>query len=158
SPAITTDAAGNQYALYAKGSSGSATLQFLYKPNGGSWGSPTNLGGTDVKTPRLDMSSSGYLQVVYVDGNEVYYRSRTPAGVWSAATLISAADSIESINPDIAVDGGNGKIHIVWQDRASGNAQIMYKGFESGAWGANTTISSRSDDDLSPRVEFGTGG
>lgn len=158
SPDITTDAAGNQYAVYQKGPAGASHLMYMSRAAGGSWSAATDLGGTDVKTPRLEMSSSGYLHVAYCDGNEIYYRSKSPAGVWTAATLMSVADGIESSNPDIAVDGTNSRIHLVWQDRAAGNFNISYRVYEAGVWAAATTISTRADDDLAPRVAFGDAG
>jgi hypothetical protein len=165
-PSIDTDAGGNVYAVYQGGPSGSWHTFFTSKSAGagGSWSAPLDLGGSNIAKPRIDVDANGAVYVVWHDNNEIWYRNR-PAGssTWSSALRLSTAAAGRSLEADVAADG-SGNVNVVWHDEVndanngSDDWDIHYRRFEAGTWGAETTISNSTGDDVYPNLATGPDG
>lgn len=156
-PNAVSDAAGNLHMVYSAGADGAYHLMYRTRAAGSStWAAATDLGGTNALTPRIDIDAAGNLYAVYSDGNEIFYRTKPAAGAWAAALQLSVAAN-DSIAPDVSVDG-TGRVHVVWQDKSTGNFDIRSRINTAGVWAAEDTVSTRADDDVAPRVDTDSAG
>ncbi len=159
-PDVITDTAGNLYAVYQSGASGSQHVFFRTKAVGSStWSASTDLGGSNAQRPRLAIdNATGEVHLVYFDTvtKEIHYRKRSSGGVWGAAVQLSASPTLRSYEPDIAISGG--VVHVVWHDDHSGNWEVHYRRYQSGAWQTEEVISTDLGDDVFPRVAAASDG
>ena len=157
-PDVVSDADGNLHAVYSGAPGGDTEVQYIYKPAGGDWQPPLNLGGSAIFQPRIDIDPAGGLHVTYHDQNEIWYRRR-PAGstTWASAVRLSTFPTGRSLEADVAADG-LGRVHVVWHDEASGDWDVHYRRFENGAWQAEEIISPGGTEDVFPRIDAGADG
>jgi hypothetical protein len=74
-----------------------------------------------------------------------YARSANSGQTWTNRQCIGGAPTTTTlqINPDVAVDPFNGRVHVVWQDDRSGAYQIYHVSSSNGgiSWGTPTLVS-----------------
>ena len=105
--------------------------------NGATWDSIKRLTNTAGNSNRPHIVASGSnVYVAWHDdtpGNwEVYFRRSIDNGsTWKSAKRITNT-AADSLNPDIAVDGGN--VYLAWWDGETGSRQLYFR--KSGNWGA----------------------
>jgi len=104
---------------------------------GATWDSKKRLTNTAGNSNRPHIVASGSnVYVAWHDdtpGNwEVYFRRSIDNGsTWKSAKRITNT-AADSLNPDIAVDGGN--VYLAWWDGETGSRQLYFR--KSGNWGA----------------------
>src|SRR4051812_21787716 len=52
-PDVVADASGGLHATYQGGPLGAWKTMYMYKPAGGAWTTPINVGGTDIQDPHI---------------------------------------------------------------------------------------------------------
>ncbi len=139
-------------------------LKMARSTNGGStWLGATPVytpGGSDTLWPDLSLISDlgGNLHLAWdqstnFTGQDVCYSRSTNQGVtWSTATCpVSLISATLATNPDLAVDPGNGWLHLVYVDDSSTIATVKHRQSTDGGatWSAATTVS----DGLYPATE-----
>ncbi|MBI2906269.1 MAG: S8 family serine peptidase [Chloroflexi bacterium] len=125
-PAVALDASGNMHVAWQD------AYEILYRRwNGSAWSSTENLSQNSGESsyPAVAVDASGNVFVVWYDktpGNtEILHRrwSRSESG-WSTTVNLSQ-NAGRSEDPAVAADQ-RGNIHVVWDDNAAGNWDILY--------------------------------
>jgi len=94
--------------------------------------------------PVLAVDAHNTLHLAYTwDYQEIYYRTRDAAGIWSAIVNVSNASG-KSQDPHIAV-GYDRVPHIVWHDARTGDWEYFYASTEGGVWQAPVNLSNSPD-------------
>jgi hypothetical protein len=133
-----TDEASSEPAIAVSGSTvhvvwvdSGEILYMRSSDSGGSFDDSINLSTSAGLSfsPRIAVSGNT-VHVVWADStspiSEIIYKRSTDGGVsFQPAKLISGTPADESTSPDIAVSGNN--VHIVWQDGAGGNNDVLYR-------------------------------
>jgi hypothetical protein len=106
-------AGGALHAVYAVGS----TIRYTSSTDGVTWTPPVDLDSTACRHPTIAVASDGPVGVAYVRSfsgttGPIYYRSRSPRGVWSAPIRVVADGYGVGITPSIAVDGTT--MYLTW--------------------------------------------
>jgi hypothetical protein len=126
--------------------------------NGATWGKQKRLtNSAESSTDATIAVSGGSIHVAWgedniIEGSEIYYRRSTDNGAtWRKAKRLTN-NGKTSIDPDIAVSGGN--IHVTWSDYSPGNADIFYKGSkDNGAtWGKRIRLTKNAGESATPAV------
>jgi hypothetical protein len=144
-PAIAYDSYRNNVHVVWSDDTGGGNANIYYKKstNGGSsWGGFKQItyNSSPSDYPDIAVDSSGNIHVVWQDyspGNyDIYYKKSTNGGAsWGGFRKITVNNG-SSVCPAIATDSSN-RIHVVWSDNKSGNAEIHYKRSTNGgaSWG-----------------------
>ena len=125
----------------------------------GVWGTTVNISESDTDSwrPSILLDKAGTVHVVWYDQvlgsaeGDIYYASRSPIDGWSNPQRLSASRE-ESSRPVMAI-GPDNTIHVVWQEGASGESEILYtcKPFK-GAWTPVRNLSGDDGDSTYPRI------
>jgi hypothetical protein len=101
--------------------------------------------------PDIFIDSAGTAHLVYIsrflgDSSVWYAKSTTPRNInsWTAPVQLAAGTGFNWNNPRVVADD-NGDAYVVWQDRGSGNGEILLRKTVSGVWQAAQNISQTSD-------------
>ena len=132
-PDIDISSGGVIYVVWSDSSSGNGDIYLKKSTDGGnSWSALTRLtwNNGESKNPRIKIDSGGALHVAWQDktpGNfEIFYRRSTDGGAtWSALKRLTWTSG-NSYHPALDA-GGDGRVHVLWDDVSSGNAEIYYK-------------------------------
>jgi hypothetical protein len=164
---VEFDGAGNALAVW-RHSSAAEYLQVAEKSPGGAWGAPLNLSSSTYspQTPQLAVDSAGDAVVVWssYDGSKlaVWAAVRSAGGAWQNPVTISEP-GFNAEKARVAIDS-TGAAVVVWE-RWTGNhifggeALVQAATMSAaGAWGAPVTLSSSSEEELSPDVAFDSEG
>ncbi|MCC6464750.1 MAG: exo-alpha-sialidase, partial [Planctomycetes bacterium] len=96
-------------------------IMYVQRVGGGSFSAPASVyaGSTnDSRRPDVALDSAGTLHMVWVEGTapnrDIYYATRTSAGVISAASNLSSTPAQDENNPRIHVDS-TGRVHVCWE-------------------------------------------
>ena len=107
-----------------------------------------------------------FTDYLIVDGDQdIYYKHRSAAGIWSAAEIVTDMSTSSTYNPDIQLDSQE-NIFIVWYDLSnilgSGNdGDVFYRKLNKDliSWSPIKLISSGSDESSSgPKISKGVEG
>ena len=125
----------------------------------GVWGTTVNISESDTDSwrPSILLDTAGNIHVVWYDQalgsaeGDIYYACRSPVDGWSAPQRLSSAGE-ESSRPVMAI-GTDDTVHVVWQEGASGEKEILYtsRPFE-GTWTPARNISGTDGDSSLPRI------
>jgi len=125
----------------------------------GVWGTPVNISASDTDSwrPGILLDKAGNVHVVWYDQvlgsaeGDIYYASRSPIDGWSDPHRLSASGR-ESSRPVMAI-GPDNIVHVVWQEGASGESEILYicKPFK-GAWTPVRNLSDTDGDSRYPHI------
>ena len=132
-PAIDISSGGVIYVVWSDSSSGNGDIYLKKSTDGGStWSALNRLtwNNGDSKNPRIKIDSGGTLHMAWQDktpGNfEIFYRRSTNGGAtWSALKRLTWTSG-NSYHPALDT-GGDGRVHVLWDDVSSGTAEIYYK-------------------------------
>ncbi|MBY9000016.1 MAG: hypothetical protein KGD64_03805 [Candidatus Heimdallarchaeota archaeon] len=107
----------------------------------------------------LDVDSLGNVHVCWTDTTDylgsgidwdVFYKMRTPTGVWSTTTVVSTLSTAHSDNMDLAIDSDD-NVHVVYKDNtdilgADSDDDIFYQWLNSSlsSWSASILVTSES--------------
>jgi Neuraminidase (sialidase) len=125
--------------------------------NGANWSKQKRLTKNSGSSVASVIAVSGSnLHLAWSDdtpGNlEIYYRRSTDNGVtWRKTKRLTKNDGL-SLDPSIAVSGGN--VHVVWKDYSPGNAEILYKGSRDKGvtWGKQKRLTKSAEESAFPAV------
>lgn len=131
-PDVTADASGGLHATYQGGPLNSWHVMYMYKPSGGSWTTPLDLGGTNIQDPHICVGGAGNPHIVYEDNNEIYWLHKIN-GAWTSPIRLSTAQVGRSLEPDITADG-TGKVHVVWHDEYNSGTTVGDWDIRSRTW------------------------
>lgn len=93
-----------------------------------------------------------YCQDDGAGSHDIVYTQRIGGGNFTAPAAVFPGSTEDSRNPHVHLDG-NGTLHIVWEEGTSPNREIYYATRDSGGTlSTPTNLSSRAEDDASPRV------
>jgi len=159
-PRVAFDTLGNIHALWQDNTSGWYRIYYSYKPQSGSWITPTSIYNPVYSStfPSVCADSANNLHVFWsewlatpVGRNEIYYSWKAPAGSWSAPVNISNSSS-SSYVARCVVDSQNG-LHVVWENNSPGAYDIFYttKPY-GGSWTAPVNISNNTGDSQAPVI------
>jgi len=132
-PAIAVDTSGRIHLVWESDKSGHFDIYYKKSTDGGAtWTADKRLSWTTAVSmcPALWADSLANLHAVWYDdtpGNaEIYYtQSKDKGATWAAAKRLTWTTGL-SVTPVIAADS-SGRLHVVWRDDSSGNAEIYYK-------------------------------
>lgn len=107
----------------------------LLIPHQQSWGGKSNVSNTSAYSALVDLAVGGTdIHVVWkedVETNEnIYFINKAKEdATWSGAVDLTQTTDGECRNPAIAVvdSGTSDHIHVVWEDNATGNKDILYR-------------------------------
>jgi hypothetical protein len=131
---------------------------YKYKPAGGSWTAVDIVNTGISRLPSLAVDSNGTVHVAWHEessclGNrgirDIFYKSKTPGGSWSAAELVSTESTDNSYSASLSVDH-LGTVHVTWHDLTNyngcgGDRDIFYKSRLSGGdWTTTEVVSTES--------------
>lgn len=125
--------------------------------NGSGWSSPVNIssnaGASFVPSAVVDAARTLY--VVWEDstpGNyDIFFSTKPAGGSWSSPLNIST-NSGDSEFPQMVMDS-QGRLHVVWQDKTPGNADIFYAlRLTDGTWTPPLNISSNPGQSMLPAI------
>ena len=106
SPQVVMDPQGNAMVFWVEDSYAQAS----YMPNGGSWGSPQIISGSNASNLCLVVDSSGNVTALWIQGG-VIFTSTFSSGTWSPSPTILSLSGASS--PSLAVDG-DGNVLAAW--------------------------------------------
>jgi len=125
----------------------------------GVWGAPVNISESDTDSwrPSILLDKAGNVHIVWYDQvlgsaeGDIRYASRSSIDGWSDPQRLSASGG-ESSRPVMAI-GPDSTVHVVWQEGASGESEILYtcKPFK-GAWTPVRNISRTDGDSTNPHI------
>jgi hypothetical protein len=102
-------------------------LQHQYRPGGGSWTHPVDLGGTLTSQPAAVSWGSGRIDVVARGANNVIVHRSLEGGVWSPweslGGILSSAPTVASWAAgrlDVFARGGGGRLYHKWFNQGTG--------------------------------------
>lgn len=132
-PDIDISSEGTVYVVWNDSSSGNGDIYFKKSTDGGStWSALSRMtwNNGDSRNPKIKVDSGGTLHVAWQDktpGNyEILYRRSTNGGAaWSALKRLTWTSG-DSCHPALDA-GGDGRVHVLWDDVSPGNAEIYYK-------------------------------
>jgi hypothetical protein len=151
-PVVAVNRAGDALAawLWRAQPRGSGVVQAAFRPAGGAWGPPTDVGGAVMGVPagpQVALDEAGNGVVVWLGGSggtSVQSAVRAHAsGVWSQAVSISAAGSA---GPRVAADPAGNAV-AVWTD-AMGAATAAVRPAAAGAWQLPVAVSAGGASDV----------
>ena len=114
------------------------------------------------QAPRAAWTTNGALQIVFSEGfgSGSIIRHVTVTGRGASATISAVTDLSSPIagayTPRIAARGDD--LHVVWEDKALGEAEVFYSAFKGGAWTAPASISRSPAHSNRPSVTIDRGG
>jgi hypothetical protein len=159
SPAIAVDSSDNIHLVWYDYTPGDSEIFYKRSTNGGmSWSGTMrltwNAGGS--LSPAIAVDSSSNVYVVwpdYTSGNvEIYYKRSTNGGVKWGGDKRLTWNAGESGDPAIAVDS-NSRLHVVWNDKYPGDAEIYYKkSTDKGVSWTTKRLTWNSGDSLRPDI------
>lgn len=132
-PDIDISSGGAIYVVWSDSSSGNGDIYLKKSTDGGNtWSALNRLtwNNGDSRNPKVKVDSGGTLHVAWQDktpGNfEIFYRRSTNGGTnWSALNRLTYTSG-NSYHPSLSA-GGDGRVHMLWDDVTPGNAEIYYK-------------------------------
>ena len=92
--------------------------------------------------PVIACDAANTLHVIWTSYDEIYYKTRSSAGVWSSEDNVSR-NSGSSRDPDLAVTA-SGVPHVVWHDNSPGNWEEYYAKKVGGTWVGPTNLSNNA--------------
>jgi TolB protein len=139
-PHLAFQSGGAVHIIWSNGTQQNLIYYYVRRNTDGSWTTPEAI----VNTPanlfggHIEVDSTGGVHVAWVnDFINVYYRYRSPSGVWSDPAIISAGLSPGSTRPDMIIDSSD-QLHIVWAIQA----QIYYANKpQGGIWSVPKLLS-----------------
>jgi hypothetical protein len=131
-PCLGISAVGGLHLVWHDDRDGNNEVYYMYH-DGLGWQDAVRLSPADgygSGTPKIAVDSDDRAYVVWTDyrhgQTEIYFRESGPGGVeWYEEQRLSH-DPSESIYPSVAV-GGNGAVHVIWQDDRDLNKEIYYR-------------------------------
>lgn len=158
-PAVATDPAGNQTAVWAQYDGAYASIWASRRLSGEPWGTPTLLESNNAGNayhPEVAADQAGNVVVVWVQadqgtGSSSVYANRYPSGgPWETAVLIETIDTGSSAFPRLAIDP-SGNATVAWRQRDGTRYRIWANRYPSGGpWGTAqlVSISNQGDADF----------
>ena len=165
-PIIATDAGSGIHVVW--GDYSTVNSEIFYKKstdNGTTWTGLTRMtwNSGDSWLPSVAADSNTGIHVVWDDGTpgnrEIYYKRSTDSGAtWSGLTRMTWNSGASSA-PVVAADSSN-RIHVVWYDGTSSNAEILHKRSTDGGatWSGITRLTFNSGDSLWPSIATDSSG
>jgi len=154
---IATDTEGTLHVLWDDWNPGYWDIFYTSKTSGGTWSSPINISNNSgwSWSANLAVDSKGGLHAVWTDttfGNwAILYASKPKGGAWSSPIVVPN-------NPGgsewaaIAIDN-NDTLHMVWENDASGNWEILYTNKpKGGSWSMPVNLSNSPVDSLGAAI------
>ena len=178
-PDIVIGPNGNLHLVWADDTLGNNEIMYRKSTDGGvTWVNPVVVGNGSISnnsqgswSPNLAVGGDGTLHVVWSDntpGNyEIMYRKSTDGGITWTNPITAGNGTISNLSgssgyPKIII-GGDGTLHVVWDDDKSGNDEIMYKKSTDGGitWinpvtAGNNTISNTANASFMPDIRIGS--
>jgi hypothetical protein len=132
-PAIDISSSGDIYVVWNDSTSGNSEIYVRKSTDGGNTWSALirlNWNNGDSKNPVIKVDPIGTIHVVWQDntpGNyEIFYRRSKNGGTnWSELKRLTYTSG-NSCHPSVDT-GGDGRVHVFWDDVTPGNAEIFYK-------------------------------
>jgi PKD domain len=153
SPAVAVDAAGDTTVVWSRYAGANRILiQSIYRPVGGSWQAPVDLGEMHSAVdpePQVSTNEAGDTTAVWKSDEVVESSYRPAGGSWEAPAALSAE---ESFVPQTAIDE-RGDATAVWM-HYDGSHYVVEGAYRaaSGAWGAPTLVSEPGEEAGDPRI------
>jgi hypothetical protein len=120
-PAITRDAYGHLYVVYAS----NKTIRYMDNI-AGPWSSPVTVSGPDLgcSYPAIAVDGMGYVHISYYCMGDIHYVDNRPAAGWSPPVKINDSDSSWNSNPPAIVVDSSNECHVVYVQ--SGSDSLWY--------------------------------
>ncbi|MEU9407296.1 FG-GAP-like repeat-containing protein [Streptomyces sp. NPDC048281] len=138
-PQIAVDGRGGLVASYSMGAGGIGGLMTVTRPAGAdAWGTPERLVDKPSASATLASTPYGGLVLLWKVDGTFQYATRTDAGAdWSLTQTAVAAAGNPEATPEPLI-GADGRITLVWNDRASATVGLRTTAFDpnTGAWSA----------------------
>lgn len=156
---VSADAEGRAAAVWEHNPGTGSELELATLGAGG-WESPLAI--AVGQAPRAAWTTNGALQIVFSEGfgSGSIIRHVTVTGRGASATISAVTDLSSPIagayTPRIAARGDD--LHVVWEDKALGEAEVFYSAFKGGAWTAPASISRSPAHSNRPSVTIDRGG
>jgi hypothetical protein len=153
-PRIAVDGQGNTTVVWTR-SAGTNRLivQALYRPAGGSWQAPVNIGEVDTERdpePWAAVDEQGDATVVWDDAGVLESAYRPVDGSWEAPIAVSGGE--EAFVPQAAVDA-QGDATAVWMAH-DGSRYVVESAYRpaGGGWEAPTELSQAGEEGGDPDI------
>lgn len=160
SPTAAVDSINTIYTFWCDDMTGNYELYFKNSTDQGtSWSQIKRLTWTAGRSlnPAVSFQAPNTLHLVWCevleDRSEIYYKRSLNGGIsWSSIHRLTWTSSYSEL-PSLAVDS-SGRVHVIWQDCASGNGEIYYKkSSDSGvSWNSTRRLTWNPGDSGSPSL------
>jgi hypothetical protein len=111
----TVEAINGLHTVWARG----GTIYYSTSVDGITWSAPQVVDATTAAMPAISAASDGTVGIVYVRNTStlgigsIYYKSRSPSGVWTAAFRVTADTwSQNGTSPSLAIHHND--VHVTW--------------------------------------------
>lgn len=138
-PQLAVDGNGTAHVIWEVMMTG---IYYAQKPSGGSWSAPQTVyvSSDPWLNPKMAANSNGTVHIIWERStglaDDIFYRQRTPGGVWSAIENATNSGQHNSFS-QLAVDN-SGAVHIVSKE-GLGNISYVRRSV-NGVWSNNETI------------------
>jgi hypothetical protein len=161
--ALAVGGEGYLHLVWEERTPGSCEILYATRPTGGFWAAPEAVfrsAGT-CRLPALAVAGDGSPHVVWqgeaAGSLRLYYATRSRAGSWSSAAVVSE-DVLSSTRSAVAV-ASDGSLHTAWVADGSGGGEILYAGkAPGGSWTPGVNISSNDGASAEPALGVGEDG
>ena len=161
---IATDAEGTLHVLWDGWNPGYWDIFYTSKPSSGFWSSLINISNNGPGwswSANLAVDSEEGLHAVWTDtasGNwDILYASTPKGGAWSSPIVVPNNPG-GSEWAHLSIDSSD-TLHLVWQNNASGNLEILYaKKLKAGSWSMPVNLSNSSGDSWDAAMAIGADG
>lgn len=157
-PDLVVNDAGAALAVWQQGAPGNpSAVVAAYRPAGGTWEPAQTASAPTARAtwnPKAGLDAAGRAAIGYLDGQGMVVVARTPAGAWSAPTLVSGTQP--ATYPALAMSAG-GDVLVAWlaQDAQAGSSEIWARVAVPGAdWTAARRLSALSEQAAWPSAAF----
>ena len=163
-PVMALGSDNTVHVVWQEGGPGESEILYACKPYRGAWTPVRNLSSADGDStnPHISTTGNGQVHVIWQERapglrSDIYHTCQYSSNLWTSPCNLSQSDG-DSTSAVIIADA-QWTVHVCWQDRSSGNWEVLHTCKPSGgAWAAPQNISDSEGDSQSAAIALSTSG